>query len=149
MMKRIVRRLRGALGLGLLWAIAGALVGGVIEGVLNILPGPDLLLGVDIWPAALAIPGFFAGIAFSAVLWAVEGRRSFEALRLPRIALWGALGGLVLGTVVGLPAVVIAALSVTSGASAAGSLALARRAQRQDLIGDGAVADARGPEHRS
>jgi hypothetical protein len=106
----------------------------VIEGVLNILPGPDLFLGVDIWPAALAIPSFLAGVTFSAVLWMVEGRRSFDALRVPRIALWGALGGLLLGTVVGLPAVAIAALSITSGASAAGSLALARRARREDLI---------------
>jgi hypothetical protein len=141
-MNRIVRRLRGALGLGILWGIAGALVGGVIEGVLNVLPGSDLFLGVDMWPAALAIPGFLAGVAFSTVLWMVEGRRSFDALRLPRIALWGALGGLVLGAVVGLPAIGIAVLSLTSGASAAGSLALARRAQRQDSVGDGTDAHA-------
>lgn len=134
---RFLRRLRGALGLGVLWAIGGAMVGGAIELVLNILPGPDLFLGVDMWPAALAIPAFLAGVLFSFVLTLVEGRRSFEALTLPRVALWGALGGLLLGTVVGLPLVVITALTLTSGGSAAGTLALARRARQPELIGGG------------
>ena len=133
-MNRFFRRLRGAFGLGLLWGLAGAFAGFAIELVLNILPGSDLLLGVDIWPAALAIPAFFCGIAFSIVLSIAEGRRSFDALRLPRIAAWGAVGGVVLGTIVGLPIPVIAALALTSGASAAGTLALARRAQQPELL---------------
>jgi hypothetical protein len=136
-MGTMLRRVRATLGLGLLWAAAGALAGGVIEGVLNILPGPDLLLGVDMWPAALAIPGFLAGIAFSVVLMVAERRRTFDDLRVPRVALWGALGGALLGTVVGLAVPVVAALALTSGASAAGSLALAQRARRQELLGDG------------
>lgn len=138
-MNRFFRRLRGALGLGLLWGLGGAVAGGVIEGVLNLLPGSDLLLGVDMWPAALAIPAFLAGIVFSIVLAIVERRRSFDELKLPRLALWGAIGGLLLGAIVGLPFAVIAALSLTSGASAAGSLALARRARKPELIGDAAV----------
>lgn len=137
-MNQIFRRLRGALGMGLLWALGGALVGGLIEGMLNILPGSDLFLGVDMWPAALAIPGFLAGVAFSGVLALVEGRRGFDDLRLPRVALWGALGGVLLGLFFGLPLVVISVLALTSSASAAGSLALARRAEPPDLIGRGA-----------
>lgn len=127
------RRLRGALGLGVLWGVGGAVVGGVIEGILNILPGSDLFLGVDIWPAALAIPAFLAGLAFSLVLWLAEGRRSFGDLRLPRVAVWGAIGGLALGASVGLPLVAIGALAGTSAVCAAGSLALARRPQRPGL----------------
>jgi len=133
-MNRFFRRLRGAFGLGLLWGLGGAVMGGMIELIMNILPGSDLFLGVDIWPAALAIPAFLAGLAFSFVLWIAEGRRSFDALRLPRIAAWGALGGFFLGTIVGLPAVGIAALALTSAASAAGTLALARRAQQPELL---------------
>lgn len=136
-MSRFFARVRGAFGIGVLWAIAGAFVGFAIELVLNILPGSDLLLGVDIWPAALAIPGFFAGLAFSVVLTITEGRRSFDALKLPRVAAWGALGGLVLGTVVGLPIAVIAALAATSGVSAAATLSLARQARQPDRIGAG------------
>ena len=126
-MTQILRRLRGALGMGVVWAIGGALVGGLIEGILNILPGSDLWLGVDMWPAALAIPAFLAGVAFSGVLMLAEGRRGFDELRLPRVALWGAFGGVLLGGVVGLPLVVLAVLALTSAALAAGTLALARR----------------------
>ncbi len=132
-MSRLLRRLRGALGLGLLWAAAGAIAGGAIELALNLLPGPDLFLGVDMWPAALAIPAFLAGIVFSIVLALGEGRRSFDQLTLPRFGLWGAVGGALLGTVLGLPIVVIGSLSVTSGLSALATLALARRATRAEL----------------
>lgn len=137
-MHQFVRRLRGALGMGLIWALGGALVGGLIEGVLNILPGSDMWLGVDMWPAALAIPAFLAGVAFSVVLALAESRRGFDELRLPRVALWGALGGVLLGGLFGLPLVAIAVLALTSGASAAGTLALARRGQPHDLLETGA-----------
>ena len=137
-MGQIVRRLRGALGMGLLWAFGGALVGGVIEGILNVLPGSDLWLGVDMWPAALAIPGFLAGVAFSVVLALAEGRRGFDELRLPRVALWGALGGSLLGAFFGLPLVGVAVLVCTSGALAAGTLALARRGGPPASLGRGA-----------
>ena len=133
-MRDIVRRLRGALGMGFIWALGGALVGGLIEGILNILPGSDMWLGVDMWPAALAIPAFLAGVAFSVVLVLAEGRRGFDELRLPRVALWGALGGVLLGGVVGLPLVGLAVLALTSAASAAGTLALARRGAPRELI---------------
>ena len=134
-MRDIVRRLRGALGMGIIWALGGALVGGLIEGILNILPGSDMWLGVDMWPAALAIPAFLAGVAFSVVLVLAEGRRGFDELRLPRVALWGALGGVLLGGVVGLPLVGLAVLALTSAASAAGTLALARRGAPATSIG--------------
>lgn len=143
-MGQIFRRLRGALVMGLLWAFGGALVGGLIEGILNILPGSDLWLGVDMWPAALAIPGFLAGVAFSVVLALAEGRHGFDELRLPRVALWGALGGALLGAFFGLPLVVIAVLICTSGASAAGTLALARRGTPQPLIRGDATGRERG-----
>jgi FtsH-binding integral membrane protein len=136
-MKRWLRRIRGALGMGLLWAAGGALGGLLIELVLNVLPGSDLFLGVDIWPAELAIPGFLGGVAFSMVLWVMEGRREFDELTLPRFALWGAVVGLLLGAVIGLPVAAIASTTLISGASATGSLALARMARKRGVIGDG------------
>jgi polyferredoxin len=139
-MNSIWRRVRGAIGLGLLWAAGGAIVGGLIELILNLLPGPDLFLGVDIWPAALAVPAFFAGLAFSVVLAVVEGRRSFEELKLSRLGVWGAVGGVLLGVAVGLPVVGVAVLALTSGASAAGSLALARGGRQPELLGEGSRA---------
>jgi len=136
-MSNILRRLRGAFGLGLLWGAGGALVGGLIELAMNILPGSDLFLGVDMWPAALAIPGFILGVTFSGVLWLVEGRRGFEELKVPRLALLGAVGGVALGALVGLPLGGIAALALYGGASAAGSLALARRGRALEQISRG------------
>ncbi|MFZ9690136.1 MAG: hypothetical protein ACO3DS_09910 [Phycisphaerales bacterium] len=129
-------RLRGIIMLGVMWAIGGAVIGGLIELILNLLPGSDLFLGVDMWPAALAIPGFLAGVTFAGVLALAEGRRSFEQLTLPRSAVWGALGGLALGVIVGLPLTACLALGLTSSGSAVGTIALARRG----VEGDAAVA---------
>jgi hypothetical protein len=122
--------------MGLLWAAAGAVGGGIIEAILNVLPGSDLFLGVDMWPAELAIPGFLGGVVFSMVLWAMEGRRRFAELTLPRFAVWGAMVGLLLGAALGLPLVAIVPVTLISSGSAAGSLALARRAQKRDEITD-------------
>jgi hypothetical protein len=128
-MSNVWRRLRGALGLGLLWGAGGVLVGGVIELILNILPGPDLFLGVDIWPIALGLPLFLAGLLFSLVLWMTERRRRFDELKLPKFAALGVLGGVALGGLVGVPVAGIVVLGALSGTWAAGSLALARRAE--------------------
>ena len=66
-MKEWLRRIRGALGMGLTWAVGGFLVGSGIEIISNVWPTP---LGsmVDIWPAALGFPAFFGGVVFSTVL---------------------------------------------------------------------------------
>ena len=66
-MKTWLRRIRGALGMALTWAAGGALVGFGIELIHNVWPNPLGSL-VDIWPAVLAYPAFFGGLAFSAVL---------------------------------------------------------------------------------
>jgi peptidoglycan/LPS O-acetylase OafA/YrhL len=51
----------------------------------------------DVWPTALAIPGFLGGVVFSALLWIAEGRRSFDEVPLIRSVMWGVVTGLVLG----------------------------------------------------
>jgi hypothetical protein len=83
-MKKWLRRIRGAVGMGLTWAAGWALVGVLIE--LFIDPMGSL---VDVWPTALAIPGFLGGAVFSAVLQVAEGRRRFDELSLPRFGAWG------------------------------------------------------------
>jgi hypothetical protein len=83
-MKKWLRRIRGAVGMGLTWAAGWALVGVLIE--LFIDPMGSL---VDVWPTALAIPGFLGGAVFSAVLRIAEGRRRFDELSLPRFGAWG------------------------------------------------------------
>jgi len=61
-MKKWLRRIRGAVGMGLTWGVAGFLAGIGIELVHNLWPNP-LGSAVDIWPAALAYPGFLGGVA--------------------------------------------------------------------------------------
>ena len=61
-----IRRLRGALGMGLLWALAWGFVGGLIELTWNIWPGFPLGPLMDMWIQGLAIPGFIGGVLFGA-----------------------------------------------------------------------------------
>lgn len=143
-MTKWLRRIRGAVGMGFVWALGWAIVGGaVMEGIVD--PHGEIL---DMWPQTLAIPGFLSGVVFSALLSMVAGRRRFEELSLSRFAAIGATAGLTLGALAlgagFLPAVVpvwlraalvLAPVTLLSAASASGTLALARRAQHRDLLG--------------
>ena len=158
-MNKWIRRLRGALGMGLTWA-AGWAVFGVLIGVTSILlPGlPFWKPFFDVFDAplpALAVPGFFGGALFSIVLGLAGRRRRFDELSLPRFAALGAIGGLMLSllpaAMVGvglatinaesglglwqLTAMISGPLILLSAASASASLILARKAQqhRPDL----------------
>ncbi len=152
-MKRWLRRIRGAVGMGLTWAVGWALFG-VLIGVTSILlPGLPWDLFFEVFDAplmALAIPGFVGGVVFSMVFGIAGRRRRFDELSLPRFAAWGAVGGLLLGLVpaamvaVGLAsanvdlwlltAVIIGPLALLSAVSATGSLALARMAEDRELL---------------
>ena len=158
-MKKWLRRLRGAIGMGLTWAFGWAVVG-ILIGVTSLLfPGPlwDAFFKVFDAPLpALAVPGFFGGVIFSAVLGIAGRRRRFSELSLPRFAAWGAVGGLLLSLV---PAAMVAMglasleggtlglwqltaliggpLILLCTASATGSLALARAAEDRRLLGSG------------
>ena len=57
-------------------------------------PSGDIL---DVWPTAMAIPGFIGGAVLSALLRIAEGRRRFDEVSLARFATWGVVTGLVLG----------------------------------------------------
>lgn len=138
-MRTWLRRLRGAIGMGLTWAAAwfGA--------------GLALLLAVGVGAADVPFPlffgllGFLAGVAFSGVLGLFESRRRLDQMSLPRFAAWGAMGGLVLtgcfsvavalgGEPMWGEALVLGPIFALAGAtSAAGSLALARRASHRGL----------------
>lgn len=137
-MKRWLRRARGAFGMGLAWALAGMFVGGLIELIDNILPGAlPMASRVDMWPQTLAIPGFLGGVVFSVVLGIVGSHRRFGELSIPRFAAWGAVAGLLLGGLamaIGAPAVFIGITTLGSAIAASGSLALARMAERRELL---------------
>jgi len=149
-MRKWLRRIRGAIGMGLTWAAAWFSVGFVprwVFGIESDLPFPLLFGGL----------GFIAGVTFSGILVLTEGRRRLDQMSLPRFAWWGAIGGLLLsalfvrGTPAGLGEVLVitTTLTVACAVSASGSLALARRAVRQELphiSGDTAEAELRDGE---
>ena len=138
-MNKWLRRIRGAFGLGLTWALAWFGAGVALL----------LVVGFDAadvpFPLGFGMFGFLAGVIFSGVLGAVEGRRRFDQMSLPRFAAWGAVGGallagafvltvaLVEGTT--LDMLVLGPVFALAGAgSAAGSLALARRGEDRELL---------------
>ena len=137
-MKKWLQRIRGALG-GLTWAAGWGVLGAILAligvfGALGSLPDHLAFAGF------FAVFGFLAGATFSGVLGIAGRRRRFDEMSLPRFAAWGALGGLLL-TVFMLPSmftlanvVAFSVVTLLAAASAAGSLALARRAEDRDLL---------------
>ena len=132
-MKTWTRRIRGAIGMGLTWALAWFGAGMV----LLLIVGPD---AADVpFPLFFGLLGFLAGVTFSGVLAIVGRRRTFGEISMPRFALWGGIGGLLFGagfvfTVGALGAASLdllgmgALFGLAGAGSAAGSLALARAA---------------------
>ena len=135
-MSNWMRRIRGAFGMGLTWALAWFGAGMALLLVI----GPD---AADVpFPLGFGMLGFFAGATFSGVLGLVDGRRRFDQLSIPRFASWGAVGGLlfsgifvlVAGLRVDVLLVLAPVFALSSAACAAGSLALARRAAGGDML---------------
>ena len=134
-MTQWLKRIRGAIGISLTWAAAWFATGILLARV----PGfySDLPFALVFAPL-----GFVTGVMFSGILVAIKRRRRFDRASLSRFAGWGAVSGLLLSALL----VVAAALrgeswwgeflvfgpplALSSAASAAGSLALARRAER-------------------
>jgi hypothetical protein len=144
-MKTWLRRIRGAVGMGLTWAAAWAGAGTVMMLGFLLFTGsrPDAP-----FPLVFGVFGFVAGVIFSGVLGLVAGRRRFDQMSLPHFAAWGAAGGFLLSatfvlavSLAGNPAFlwnlveVGPVFAVAAAGSAAGSLALARRAQDRELPG--------------
>lgn len=144
-MKNWVRRIRGAIGVGLTWAAAWFGAGMLLLFVVG-------FGAADVpFPLFFGLLGFLAGVTFSGILGIVGRRRRFDQMSLPRFAGWGAFGGLLLAAVVRWAAgpdgeiLVLGPVFAAAGAiSAAGTLALARRAGKHELLD----ADVEVAEHR-
>ncbi len=146
-MRKWLKRIRGALGIGLTWAAAwsGVAVILALVGVFGTL-GP--ILDYVVFAVLFGIVGFMGGAAFSVALGITERRRRFDEMSLRRFAFWGAVGGLLVSIPWVAGATLAEALSIgvvmtlTGAGSSAGSLALARRADDRELLEHGAdVAD--------
>ena len=138
-MKRFLQRLRGIIGTGLTWAVGWMGFYGVV--ILPILAvfgliggGASFILNTFI---GVGIAGFVAGSAFGVVLSILERHKKLEDLSFKRIALWGGLGGLAFGAMLGPeywgPAIFVTLLGI---GSATGSVALARRKDTKLIEGE-------------
>jgi hypothetical protein len=140
-MKNWLRRLRGALGVAVSWAVGWAGVLSVATVVIDLLGGygwtptlPNLAANAVLFGAM----GFLGGVSFSVVLAIAGRRRRFEEMSLPTFTGWGVIGGIGLGVLMALTSVggfSVATLitsvvfgSILGGGSAGGSLILARKA---------------------
>lgn len=147
-MKNWIRRVRGAVGVGITWAAGWGLFGGLFWLARTWSEfGVDVAVALGTQYAAL---GFISGVTFSAVLRIKEGRRRFDELSLPRFAAMGALGGFLIGAaytgglawlgLAGEPGMIAAMVQFTGitialGATCAGgSLAMARAADDRELL---------------
>lgn len=143
-MRKWLRRIRGAIGMGFTWAAAWGAAGMVPRWVLGINTDAPL-------PLVFGVLGFIAGVAFSGVLVLTEGRRRFDQMSLPRFAGWGAVGGLLLAALFAKAAslgwgdvlAIAPTFALASAICASGSLAVARRTgqpELPDIRGDAAEA---------
>jgi hypothetical protein len=149
-MKSWRERVRGALGMGVTWAVGWAPIGALYGAAMGILPGFGLLEASIMGATMFGALGFVGGGLFSTVLVITNGRRRFEELATPSFAAIGTVGGVALGVLgllsrqvlIGggglglLESVVIVGITGLLGtASAAGTLAIARRADDGLLAG--------------
>jgi len=133
-MRKWLRRIRGAIGMGVTWGAAWAGAGMVLAVVTGFKADAP-------FPLVFGVLGFFAGVTFSAFLALTEGRRRFDQMSLPRFAAWGAIGGLVFSALFAKAAslgwgdvlAIAPTFALASAVCASGSLAVARRAVSREL----------------
>ena len=133
-MRGLLRRLRGIIGTGLTWAVGWAgifAVAGVIFGAGSV-PGVAVVFGFT---------GLVAGGAFAVILSIAERRHRLEDLSLWRTALWGGFGGILVAAAFSGSWEnfwsFAATMAVSAAASSAGTVAVAKRADRRLIEGEG------------
>lgn len=133
-MSSLLRAVRGAIGMGLTWALGWVGAGMVLRLFIGSGTG-DVPI-----PIVFGMFGFVSGVTFSGILKLAAGRRRFDELSLGRFAAGGAAGGLLLSGVLaatagpaGDPLWLVPALALAGAASAAGTLSLARKAEAPKL----------------
>lgn len=95
-MKRWIRRLRGALGIGTLWGAAGAAVGAVGGAVGALLGGLPLGYIVPMFSAYVGVTTFLLGAGFSLALATSDARGWLGRPTIRRFAQLGAVAGAIL-----------------------------------------------------
>ena len=136
-LRHIRRAFLTALTWGVLWAPLGVIAGIIWD------PNDSM---DEPWIAVGAYPGFLCGLVFCLLLAITDGRRRLDELSASRAVAWGALAGLIMMALPSLLATpntehpfwqwryaIVAAIVLLSSISAAGSVVLARTANKREL----------------
>ena len=130
-MKTLLRKLRGAVGIGLTWGILWAVIGYTISVVIGLIdpdsidPGESpIRLG-----AIIGLVGFVSGVGFGAVLSAIERKKTILDLSLVRVAIWGIIGSAALPLLTNMHNSLILFTGPLGAAFAAASVAIARKGE--------------------
>lgn len=124
-----MQRLRGAIGIGIAWAVIWAAAFTALGVVISLLdpdsidPGESVGLVLRIG----ATLGLVSGAGFSGLLALAEGGRRIEELSLPRMALWGAVATAAFPLLTPANNAMVILLCPLGAIVAAGSVAIARR----------------------
>lgn len=143
-MQKSLRSIRGAVLLGLAWAVVWAAVAVLIGGVII---DPDGSME-EMWPAAGAYPGFLCAVVFSVIVGIAERGHAFDELSLSRAAAWGGAAGLLIGAlpfVIGTPTseialwqlvgLVLGSITIMSALSGIGTVLVSQYARRKRATG--------------
>ena len=132
-MNRFLRKVRGVLGVGLTWGVAWGAIGTLLAVLIGQLfpgsigPGESrIVLG-----ALIGLVGFVCGVAFSAVLSFAERRKTLAELSLGRAAMWGLIGSSALPLLTTMNNALLLITVPLGVVFATGTVAIARRAERQ------------------
>jgi len=135
-LNRLIKRVRGVLGTAFTWALAWIGLGAGLGALAGFPLSYLLRMALN-----SSVAGFIAGASFAVILSVAERNQSLEDLSLKRVALWGAVGGLLLSVIpmaFGVPVpYLLGPLVINSGigaAMASGSVVLARRDGSQRFI---------------
>ena len=105
-MKTWVRKLRGILGIGAIWGVAGSVLGFALGAIVSMIWPEVLPTTVVKYVLFMAlqhgVTGFVFGSGFAGVLTIMDGRKTIEELTPKRAALWGALVGASFPIIIGL-----------------------------------------------
>src|SRR5688572_32475072 len=131
-MNGILRRLRGAIGVGVTWAVLWVLLGSLVLGAFMLIDPADIGPGEgasQVLPI-FALVGFLSGTGFAALLAFSERAKKLTELSLWRVGLLGALGSVAIPWLLGADKGEGWLTGTFGAAFAAGSVAIARRGAR-------------------
>ena len=142
-MNRLVRRLRGLLGVGLTWGALWSVIGAGVGAVLGVV-APEIWgwsARVFEWTVGMGLYGLVSGFGFGSLLFLREGGRTLFDVPLRRAAFWGVAGAAAVPLLFGALGMfeagttmveVLGAILVTGvlgGTFAPAAIAIARRAE--------------------